>query len=308
MESVTVRAPSSTANLGPGFDVFGLATDAFHDTVTLRRTGRGITIVTGDDVPLDPAGNTAGVVVGHMKGRFRTAGGIEIRIKKGVPAGYGMGSSAASAAAAAVAFDRLFGLGLDGKALVECAGYGEAAAAGTIHHDNVAASVLGGFVIVRTGPLDVIRIRPPAALRICAAVPEVRVPKKKTRASRRLVPKKVPLQDCVANISNAAAMVAGFARGDPAMIGAAARDAIAEPARRGMVPGFERVRSGALRAGAAGVAISGAGPSVVAFSGEGADLGRICSAMARGFASAGLRSRTLVCRPARGARVVRGRA
>ena len=73
-----------------------------------------------------------------------------------------MGSSAASAAAAVVAFDKLYNLRLKGNTLVEFAGVGEKASAGSIHYDNVAASVLGGFVIVKTNPLDVIRIDPPS--------------------------------------------------------------------------------------------------------------------------------------------------
>jgi len=112
--------------------------------------------------------------------KLKIKGGVEIKIKKGIPAGYGMGSSAASAAATAVAFDKLFKLKLDGNSLVEFAGSGEKASAGTVHYDNVAASVLGGFVIVRTNPLHVIRIDPPTNLRMCVAVPTISVPKKKT--------------------------------------------------------------------------------------------------------------------------------
>ena len=102
--SITVKAPSSTANLGPGFDVFGLAVDAFYDTVTLTKIKNGIKIITDDDIPTNPEKNTAGLVVKNMKKKFKIKKGVEIKIKKGVPAGFGMGSSAASAAATAVAF------------------------------------------------------------------------------------------------------------------------------------------------------------------------------------------------------------
>ena len=160
--SVKVRAPSSTANLGPGFDVFGLALDAFHDEITLtKKPWRGVRILTADDIPKDPQQNTAGLVIKSMKQKFKIKSGIEMRIKKGVPAGFGMGSSAASAAAAALACNRLFNLKLDNKTLVKYAGIGEKASAGTIHYDNVAASLLGGFVVVKTKPFDVIRLEPP---------------------------------------------------------------------------------------------------------------------------------------------------
>ena len=301
VSQVTVKAPSSTANLGPGFDVFGLALNAFYDTVTLTKIKNGITIVTKDDIPADPQKNTAGLVVKNMMKKFKIKGGIEIRIKKGVPAGYGMGSSAASAAATAVAFDKLFGLKLDGNSLVEFAGYGEKASAGIIHYDNVAASVLGGFVIVRTDPLDVIRIEPPANLRMCVAIPAINVPKKKTEASRRVVPKRIKLTDSVLNLSNAAAIVAGFLKKDSGIIGNSIKDVIVEPARQHMIPGFCRVKGNAIKAGALGATISGAGPSVIAFSKSSADLRKISRSMEKGFASANTKCKTIICKPSKGA-------
>jgi len=301
VSKATVKAPSSTANLGPGFDVFGLAIDAFYDTVTLTKIKNGITIVTEDNIPTNPENNTAGLVVKNMKKKFKIKEGVEIRIKKGIPAGFGMGSSAASAAATAVAFDKLFGLKLDDNTLVEFAGSGEKASAGTIHYDNVAASVLGGFVIVRTNPLDVIRISPPGNLRMCVAVPKIEVPKKKTKVSRGVIPKNVKLIDSISNLSNAAAIVAGFMKKDPQMIGNSIKDVIVEPARQHMIPGFVKVKENAIKAGALGVTISGAGPSVIAFSKSSADLKKISLAMSRGFASANTKCQTIICKPSKGA-------
>ena len=301
VSKITVKAPSSTANLGPGFDVFGLAIDAFYDTVTLTKTKNGITIITDDNVPTNPEKNTAGLVVKNMKKKFKIKDGIEIKIKKGIPAGYGMGSSAASAAATAVAFDKLFGLKLDGNSLVEFAGSGEKASAGTIHYDNVAASVLGGFVIVKTNPLDVIRIDPPTDLRMCVAVPTINVPKKKTKVSRGVIPKKIKLSDSILNLSNAAAIVAGFMKKDSEIIGNSIKDVIVEPARQHMIPGFAKVKENAIKAGALGVTISGAGPSVIAFSKSSADLKKISLSMAKGFASVNTKCQTIICKPSKGA-------
>jgi len=301
MKSVSVKAPSSTANLGPGFDVFGLAIDAFYDEVTLTKTKNGITIVTEDNIPTNPENNTAGLVVKNMIKKFKIKSGIEIKIKKGVPAGFGMGSSAASAAATAVAFDKLFGLKLDGNSLVEFAGSGEKASAGTVHYDNVAASVLGGFVIVKTDPLDVIRVEPPTNLRMCVAVPKLDVPKKKTKVSRGVIPKNVKLTDSVLNISNASAIVAGFMKKDPELIGNSIKDVIVEPARQHMIPGYAKVKENALKAGALGVTISGAGPSIIAFSQKSANLKKIGLAMSKGFASANIKCQTIICKPSKGA-------
>ena len=110
VKSVTVRAPCSTANLGPGFDVFGMALDAFYDEVTVTKKPKsfGIKIVSSDDIPLDPKKNTAGIVAINMKKNLKISDGLEIKIKKNVPAGYGMASSAASAAACTIAINELF--------------------------------------------------------------------------------------------------------------------------------------------------------------------------------------------------------
>jgi homoserine kinase len=301
VSKITVKAPSSTANLGPGFDVFGLAVDAFYDEITLTKTKSGVTIVTDGNVPTNPEKNTAGLVIQNMKKRFKIKEGIEIKIKKGVPAGFGMGSSAASAAAAAVAFDKLFALKLDRNSLVEFAGFGEKASAGTIHYDNVAASVLGGFVIVKTNPLDIIRIEPPGNLRMCVAIPKIDVPKKKTKVSRGVIPKKIKLTDSILNLSNAAAIVAGFMRKDPELIGNSIKDVIVEPARQHMIPGFAKVKQNALKAGALGVTISGAGPSIIAFSKSSSNLKKISKAMSKGFESTNTKCQIIICKPSKGA-------
>ena len=302
VSSITIKAPSSTANLGPGFDVFGLAINAFYDKVTLTKTKSGITIITDGNVPTNPDNNTAGLVVKNMKKKFRVNQGIEIKIEKGVPAGFGMGSSAASAAAAAVAFDKLFGLKLDDNSLVEFAGSGEKASAGSIHYDNVAASVLGGFVIVKTDPLYVIRIEPPTNLRMCIAVPEIIVPKKKTKVSRGVIPKKVNFSNSVLNLSNATAIVAGFMKKDLELIGNSIKDVIVEPARQHMIPGFSKVKENAINAGALGVTISGAGPSVIAFAKKSSDMKKISLAMTKGFTSANTKCKTIICKPSNGAK------
>ena len=301
---ITVVAPSSTANLGPGFDVFGLAVDAFYDEITLKKTKeKKVSIITEDNVPANPDKNTAGLVVKNMIKKFKTKDGIEIKIKKNVPAGFGMGSSAASAAAAAVAFDKLYGLKLGDNSLVEFAGIGEKASAGSIHYDNVAASVLGGFVIVKTDPLDIIKIDPPKNLRMCIAVPKLTVPKKKTKVSRGVIPKRISLKDSITNLSNATAIVAGFMKKDPKLIGKSIKDVIVEPARQHMIPGFKNVKENALKAGALGVTISGAGPSVIAFSERSADLEKIRLAMNRGFKSAKTECKTIICKPSIGATI-----
>ena len=304
MNTITVKAPSSTANLGPGFDVFGLALDAFYDQVTLTKIKKGIKIISSDSIPLNVESNTAGLVVKNMMKKFRAKGGIEIKIKKGVPAGFGMGSSAASAAATAIAFDKLFNLKLDDNALVEFAGMGEKASAGSVHYDNVAASVLGGFVIVRTNPLNVLRIEPPRDLICCLAIPKLDVPAKKTKVSRSVIPKKIDLTDSIKNLSNASSIVAGFLMKDSRLIGTSIQDVIVEPARQHMIPGFSKVKKFALDAGAFGVTISGAGPSVIAFTSKSNNTKKISAAMEKGFTTARVECKTVICKPSKGTKIL----
>jgi len=310
--NVKVRAPSSTANLGPGFDVFGLALDAFYDEITLSKTNKSITtnrpwhgvrILTTDDVPKDPQQNTAGLVVKAMKQKFKIKSGIEIRIKKGVPAGFGMGSSAASAAAAALAFNKLFNLKLDSNTLIKCAGIGEKASAGTIHYDNVAASLLGGFVVVKTKPFEVVRLEPPKDLVLCLAIPQLKVPKKKTKISRAVIPKTVKLSDLTENLSNAANIVSGFLIKDTDLIGRSIQDVIVEPARKHLIPGFSKVKNNALNAGALGVTISGAGPSVIAFCKKSQNLKKIGKSMEKGFSSVKVGCDIIICKPSTGPKI-----
>ena len=304
VESVKVRAPCSTANLGPGFDVFGLALDAYYDEIQLRKKGEGITIESSDHIPLQPAKNSAGLVIKEMTKKFRIKSGISMKIKKGVPVGFGMGSSAASAAAAAVAFNSLFELDLDQNSLVQFAGLGEKASAGSIHYDNVAASIFGGFVIVRKNPLDVISIDPPKDLVLCIAIPKVTVPHKKTQVSRSVLPQQIKLSDHVSNLANASAITAGFMKKDVNLIGHSIKDMIVEPARKHLIPGFDKVKANALAAGAFGVTISGAGPSIIAFTSKSTDPKKICKAMEMGFSFSKTECTTVVCKPSKGATII----
>lgn len=307
---VVASAPSSTANIGPGFDVFGLALDAFHDKVELEAVqAHSIQIEvqgeSADAIPLQPEANSAGLAVSRMMEGHKITNGVKMKVHKEVPAGFGMGSSAASASAAVKAFDTLHGLGLDTNTLVKYAAMGEVASAGSMHYDNVSASLLGGFVIVRTNPLNVVSIEPPRDLVVCVAVPKIDVPKKKTEVARSVLPESVPLKQVVSNVANASMIVAGFMRKDVEMIAGAISDVIVEPVRAHLIPGYEHVKKSALNAGALAVTISGAGPSMIALMKEGKqNPEKICQAMADGFKTANVQCRTIHCKSSGGARVL----
>jgi homoserine kinase len=291
--------------------VFGLALDAFEDKVKVSRTssdGEGrITIKNSDQaIPSTPESNSAGLVVKKMMHDFEISDSTEIEVTKGVPSGYGVGSSAASAAAAAMAFNTLYDLKIDKNRLVEYAAEGEVASAGTKHYDNVSASLLGGFVICRIASdrLQFTRLEPPKDLVLVVAVPWLEVPKKKTEVARSVLPKVVPLKDVVHNISGAATIVAGFALKDVEIITRGIDDAIIESARKHLIPGYDNVKQNAISAGALAVTISGAGPSMIAFLKTSKNAKTVAAAMAKGFKETGIESRTFVCRPSKGARLL----
>jgi homoserine kinase len=290
--------------------VFGLALDALEDKVKVSRTypgGGRITIKNSDQaIPSMPESNSAGLVVKKMMQDFEISDSTEIEIIKGVPSGYGVGSSAASAAAAAMAFNALYDLKIDRNRLVEYAAEGEVASAGTKHYDNVSASLLGGFVICRIASdrLQFTRLEPPKDLVLVVAVPCLEVPKKKTEMARSVLPKVVPLKDVVHNISGAATIVAGFALKDVETITRGIDDAIIESARKHLIPGYDSVKQNAISAGALAVTISGAGPSMIAFLKTNKNAKMVAAAMAKGFKETGVESRTFVCRASKGARLL----
>lgn len=318
--SCSAVAYSSTANLGPGFDVFGLGLDAFKDTVTITKGKRIQSSDPHINLSLSGEGtetisthiseNTAGLVVRCMSYDFNLGGKsnweLDVNIRKQVPTGYGMGSSAASAAAAAMAFDSLFNLGLSKNSLIKYAAEGEIASAGAKHYDNVSSSMLGGFVIVRSTPeIEFIRLDAPEDLYLAVAVPLMNVPLKKTAIARAVLPKTALLDDVVQNISNASTVVAGFALRDTKMIAKGINDLIVEPSRKHLIPGYEVVKRKAFKEGALAVTISGAGPSMISVLDDKENASRVAKSMAQGFIESGIENtRALVCRPSGGARVI----
>jgi homoserine kinase len=316
LDSIWVEAPASSANLGPGFDVFALALDSPKDTVRLRigssRTEAPsvrMAKVTGLDVPSSEEENGACIVCLGMAKQLDVRKEIVVELDKRVPIGLGMGSSGASAAAAAVAMNELLALGLSSDELIYYAGKGEGATSGSLHYDNVAASVLGGFVVVRggEGKPSAVKYDPPNGLALCIATPVVSLPRRKTEFARSLLPKSVPFETLVANVANASLMVSGFAKKDIRLIGKGMTDKAVEQARKRMIPSYDLVRSQAIDAGAEGVCISGAGPSMLAIVDKRRSLPKkVLDAMLAAFGKEGVRSSGYVTRIGRGARVVKG--
>jgi homoserine kinase len=308
-EFCEATAPSSAANLGPGFDVFGLGLDLFYDTVSIRKlaTKNGkinIEIGNNANVPSIVKENSASLSVKKFAQKYKIKDDLEIRITKGVPIGLGLGSSAASSAAAVTAFKELFRCKLTDNELLDFAAEGEVSSAGVKHYDNVVASLFGGFVIVRTFPtLRFIKVDTPKDLILIVCVPNLLTPAKKTKLARSVIPKTIPIEDLTKNLANACIMVSGFFLQDTRLLTNGINDIIVEPARKSLITGYDKVKLNAIRSGALAVTISGAGPSMIAFTNSAKDAHKIGHSMEQAFAESKIQSNAYVCRPSSSARV-----
>jgi len=253
-----VLVPATSANLGPGFDSFGLALDlhnrfeaelAAEWRVDVEGVGAGALATDGT--------NLAAVAMARA---FAEAGHPELRAEIGcannVPTGSGLGSSSAA----------IVGGLMLGEALVE-GDFGpvrmlELAAELEGHPDNVAAALFGGFTVCwqDRGHARCARFEPARGL---AAVVVPAVGELATRTARAMLPEAVPHEDAAFNVAHAGLLAASIATGRPELLGAALADRLHEPYRAAAVADLEAVHAILSDAGAAGVALSGAGPTVI---------------------------------------------
>jgi homoserine kinase len=252
--------------------------------------GPGVRVLSVSDprVPSDPARNTAALAAAEV---LRRAGrgdvGLDLRVEKGLPLAGGLGGSAASAVAGAFAANALLGRPLDTGELLRSALEAEAVVAGR-HPDNAAPSLLGGAVLVLgVDPLRYARVSVHRSLRLVFAIPAYGV---ETSRARAVLPDSVARADAVGQASALAGLVLGLERGDGELLRHAMVDRVAEPARIPLYPGYAAARAAALRAGAHGVAVSGAGPTLLAIAPDGAEeaVGRavVAAYAGEGFAAA----------------------
>jgi homoserine kinase len=301
---ITASAPGGIGNIGPALDVLGCAVAGARDEITVaRRDEPGIEVADAGhpDLPRDAARHTAALAAAAVMRRAGAKHGLTLWCRKGLPLSGGQGGSAASAVAGAVATNALLGNPLGTDALLASCLDAESTVAGR-HLDNIAASLLGGIVLVRTlDPIEVIKLPVPTGLILVLAQPAQRLT---TVESRRALPEQVPLSDVIQQMGNTGAMVAACYTGDVAMFGRAIDDRVAEPARARLLPGFLDAKRAALKAGAYGVSISGAGPSAFAVVSDDKTAHAVAVAMRDAYVAAGLECVTRVTRVDREGAVV----
>ncbi|MFB9862685.1 homoserine kinase [Rufibacter immobilis] len=304
---VKAYAPATVANVCCGFDVLGFALDQPGDEVWVRKTETpGITIsaIHGiEGLSANPAENVIGVVAQKMLDALEVTHGLEMQLHKGMPVGSGLGSSAASSAAAAYAVNELLGSPFSTKELVVFAMEGERKASGSAHADNVAPSLLGGFVLVRDyEPLDVVELGVPLELYCTVLYPQIEL---KTSLSRQILKQEIPLKQGIRQWGNLAGLMAGLLKKDYALLGRSLHDAIFEPERSILIPLFKQVKSAALAAGALGAGISGSGPSIFALSATRAQALAVQEAMEAIYSGSGIETKSYVAQvPEQGVRLV----
>jgi homoserine kinase len=240
-----VRVPASSANLGPGYDVLAAALDIQLE-LEVEETGVFSVACEVPGVPLD----RSNLCVRAFE-RLHPADELSFTIRSAIPPTAGLGSSAAAIVAGLCAADHMYELDAP---LFDLAGQLEG------HPDNVAAALLGGFVICAGDP---VRMEPPAGLEGVLAIPRFEV---STASARAALPDHVRLADAVHNVGRASLLVLGLARDDLSLIGRGLDDALHQPHRRSLYPRSMELLERAASLGALGATISGAGPTVLFWS------------------------------------------
>ncbi|MEX0620519.1 MAG: homoserine kinase [Solirubrobacterales bacterium] len=259
-----VRVPASSANLGPGYDVMAVALDVWLE-LEVTETGQFSV-----ECELEVPPGRDNLVVRAFE-TLHPSDGLSFRIGGDIPLARGMGSSAAAIVAGLVAADHMYELGIERQEMLQRATELEG------HPDNVAAAICGGFVVCAGTGDDLVatRIESPEGLEGILVIPHEEV---STEAAREAIPSEVPLADAVANAASAANLTLGLSRGDFDLIALGVTDQIHQDRRRHLFPRSMETVELAASMGAIGATISGAGPTVLVWTGW-QETGMVSSAL-----------------------------
>jgi len=252
---ITVRVPATTANLGPGFDCFGLALGVYAE-LSFEERENGF-VFDGVDPRYCTEDNLAVQAYFRALKELNIApGGLFVRIKSDIPVSRGMGSSASLIAAALTAANAAHGNALSAQTVLNLATELEG------HPDNVAPALMGGLTVSMMQDGQVISIPCPISdkVKVCILVPDFEL---STHLARGVLPATVPYADAVFNASHAAVLIKALEAGDMNAISLSLRDKLHQPYRKSLIDEYDTVQSLAFKNGAAAFAISGAGPSLL---------------------------------------------
>lgn len=298
--SVKIFAPATISNVGPGFDLMGFALEQPGDIMIIKPNDTGLIRIinqTTSDIPLDIEKNVASVSVNALLEALGCKSGFDLIFETKINPGSGIGSSAASCTAAVVGVNELLNRPFTQKELLPFAMKGEFIASGSVHADNVAPALLGGFILIRNyDPIDLIRIDSPQDLYCTVVHPDIQI---KTSESRKLIPKELPVKKVLEQCGNIAGLITGLTTSDYNLIGRCLHDVIAEPVRSELIPGYIEIKSRLHETGALGGNISGSGPSVFALSDNSENAKKAGILMQEIFLKSGLKSKAYVSKISR---------
>ena len=261
-EKVSARIPASTTNLGPGFDVLGLALQ-LYSTITLEPSDTDTEVVVSG-VDADKIPNTPehvafqAVELVFKRSGTKRPNGFKLHIDNGIPAIRGLGGSGTAILGGLLTANILCGVPFSDAELLNFATEMEG------HPDNVAASLYGGIVVSAQEEerVHTIRLTCPSELSIVLAIPNFPL---STKQAREVLPKSVDFADAIYNTSRSTLLIASIATGQFEMLKVAMKDKLHQPYRTALIPGFNDVAEAAIANGALSVALSGAGPTVAAY-------------------------------------------
>ena len=264
MKEILLRAPATTANVGPGYDIFALSLNNPHDEILVRLNDSGkITLETTDKeaiIPLNIQDNTAGLAARFILEKYHIKTGVNIKIIKKMPSGCGLGTTGASASACVSGLNKILDLDISNNEMIDIARFGEVASGGFPHADNVAAALLGGFILVKSyDPINVLKLNIPEFPVVLAVI------RKSQRTTRGFISYDIGESKLKEQIAHCSAVINSIYTRNIEEFGKAINmDYVAEPVRSAAIPNYYRIKDELLDYGAFGVNISGGGSSVFA--------------------------------------------
>ena len=284
MNAIRLDVPASSANLGPGFDCLAVALE-LRNTLHLTETTWGLSVeIEGegaDSLPKDERNLIVQAAFKAFEAISYAPSGLHFRCLNRIPLGSGLGSSAAAIVAGLLAANHLGGGPLGQEALLELALSMEG------HVDNAAAALLGGLTVAALDGDSILARRLPLQdLRFAVALPRIDLP---TEAMRAALPPKVPMSDATFNVAHALLASEALRTGDSSLLRRAVADRLHIPHRASFVPAYDDVVAAALGAGASAATLSGAGPSLIAFTDRHGEA--VLQAMLSAFEASGVEAR-----------------